>query len=120
MFAPAVSTSKACLAGVAVRPTVSVRAVRAAPIAARAGKASEFRSLSVDEIDAKVADLKKELFGLRIKQKTRQELKTHSVAALRKDVARLLTVRREKTDGNKREAQAAEKNAQLDAGVFVR
>lgn len=119
MLAPTLSTSKACLAGAALRP-VSVRAVRAAPVAARAGSAAEYRSLSLEEIDAKVTDLKKELFGLRIKMKTRQEVKTHTIGAIRKDVARLLTVRREKTDGTARELRSAERKEQLEAGTFVR
>lgn len=59
-------------------------------------KASEIRNLSVDEIDAKVLDMKKELFGLRLQAKNQKLEQVSKLTLTRKDIAKLLTVRKEK------------------------
>ena len=64
-------------------------------------KASEIRKMSVEDINKKIAELKTELFELRMKQATGTLDKPHRINALRKDVARLKTVLTEKlNDGS--------------------
>ena len=55
-------------------------------------KASEIRKMSKDEINAKITELKQELFELRMKQATGNLDKPHKINELRKTVARLKTV----------------------------
>ncbi|CAG9463487.1 unnamed protein product [Pedinophyceae sp. YPF-701] len=107
------------VAAPAARPAVRPRAA----CVAQASKAAEFRSLSVEAIDEKVDGLKRELFDMRMKQATRQEVKSHEFKLKKKEVARLLTVRREKTleQGlDRRTANKLEKNALLKEGALVR
>lgn len=61
-------------------------------------KATEIRNLSVDEIDAKVLDLKKTLFDLRVQAKNQKLEQMERLKITRKDIARLLTIRREKEE----------------------
>ena len=57
---------------------------------------SEFRALTVDELRQKETDLRKELFNLRF-QLSKGELQNNQrVRAVRKDIARILTVITEK------------------------
>ena len=64
-------------------------------------KASEIREMSVEDINKKIAELKHELFELRMKQSTGNLEKPHMINKLRKDVARLKTVLTEKlNDGS--------------------
>ncbi len=59
-------------------------------------KPSEIRALSIDELKQKEADLRKELFNLRF-QLSKGELQNNQrVLAVRKDIARILTVITEK------------------------
>ncbi|MGD0281351.1 MAG: 50S ribosomal protein L29 [Dissulfurispiraceae bacterium] len=59
-------------------------------------KPSEVRALSVDELKQKEMDLRKELFNLRF-QLSKGELQSNSrVRAVRKDIAKVLTVITEK------------------------
>merc|ERR1712078_598384 len=58
--------------------------------------ASQFRSLSTEQIDAKVVELKGELLDLRIQRAARKEVATHQFKHKRRAMAQLLTVRREK------------------------
>jgi len=76
--------------------------------------------MDVAALDAEVAATKKRLFDLRIAQATRQEFKPSEFNVLRKKVAQLLTVRREKTPGTARAARQAAKNALLAKGELVR
>jgi len=55
-------------------------------------KAKEIKELSIQEINAKISELKTELFELRMKQATGNLEKTHQIDSLRKTVARLKTV----------------------------
>lgn len=59
-------------------------------------KASAVRNLSVGEIDAKEAALQKELFELRQKKITGQLEKPHQFKAVRRQIAQLKTIKREK------------------------
>ena len=54
-------------------------------------KSSEISKLSVKEITEKVATLKTELFNSKFKKFTTGTEKPHTVKALKKDIARLLT-----------------------------
>lgn len=69
-------------------------------------KISEIRNLSNEEIENKVKETKKELLNLRIKNATGALEKPSKLKELRKDVARMLTVLKERkiensTGGNK-------------------
>lgn len=55
-------------------------------------KASEIRDLSVEELQAKVAELQQELFNLRFQVHTGHLENTAKLAQVRKDVARAKTV----------------------------
>jgi len=59
-------------------------------------KAEEVRKLSVEEIDAKVATLKAELFDLRFKLAVGQLTNTARIKQVKKAIARLLTIKSEK------------------------
>ncbi len=61
--------------------------------------AHELRGLSRDQLNAKVVELKEELFGLRFQAATGQ-LETHGrLRAVRKDIARIYTVLQERNLG---------------------
>ena len=59
-------------------------------------KANEIRSLSVSELEAKLADLKKDLFMLRMQHVTNHLDNPTKISATRRDIARVKTVLREK------------------------
>ena len=59
-------------------------------------KANEIRNLSVEELDKKLADLKKDLFMLRMQHATNHLDNPLKIPALRRDIARVKTVLREK------------------------
>ena len=59
-------------------------------------KASEIRSLSVDELQSKLVDLKKDLFMLRMQHATNHLDNPVKISAVRRDIARVKTVIREK------------------------
>ena len=59
-------------------------------------KASEIRSLSVDELQSKLADLKKDLFMLRMQHATNHLDNPTKISAVRRDIARVKTVLSEK------------------------
>lgn len=63
-------------------------------------KASEIREMSLEDINKKIFEDKKELFDLRMKQATGTLEKPHRINYLRKEVARLKTILREKNDGS--------------------
>ncbi len=58
-------------------------------------KASELRNKSVAELDAELLKLKKDLFKLRFQQATNQLENPMQISAVKKDIARVLTVRRD-------------------------
>jgi large subunit ribosomal protein L29 len=59
-------------------------------------KAKEARDLSVAEINVKLTETREKLLGLRLRKQTGQVEKTHELRALRKDIARLETVKNQK------------------------
>ena len=59
-------------------------------------KASEIRKLSAEELTAKLGDLKKDLFNLRLQLATNQLDNTNKITEVKRDIARVNTVIREK------------------------
>lgn len=58
-------------------------------------KANDVRKLSADELDAKLKDLKDELFKLRFQQAINQLDNPMRIKAVKKDIARVKTIQRE-------------------------
>ncbi|MBE6747026.1 MAG: 50S ribosomal protein L29 [Ruminococcaceae bacterium] len=58
-------------------------------------KANEIRKLSASEMDAKLAELKDELFKLRFQQAVNQLDNPMRISAVKKDIARIKTVQRD-------------------------
>lgn len=58
-------------------------------------KTSEIKKLSADEMDAKLAELKKELFNLRFQQAANKLDNPMRISAVKKDIARIKTVQRD-------------------------
>ena len=61
-------------------------------------KASEIRELTPAELENKLRDLKKELFNLRFQHAINQLDNTMRINAVKKDIARILTVMHESND----------------------
>lgn len=59
-------------------------------------KAKELRAMSVADLEAKVTELKKDLFFLRMQHATNQLDNPVKLAAVKKDIARIKTIIREK------------------------
>jgi large subunit ribosomal protein L29 len=56
----------------------------------------EIRDLSPDEITTKIRETRESLLQMRLRKQTGQVEKTHEMRSLRKDVARLETILRQK------------------------
>ncbi|MBF0566334.1 MAG: 50S ribosomal protein L29 [Nitrospirae bacterium] len=63
-------------------------------------KTTEIRNLSLDEIDLKEKDFKKEMFNLRFQAARGDIQNPKRIGAVRKDVARLLTIKNERKRKN--------------------
>ena len=61
-------------------------------------KASEIRVLTSAELESKLRDLKKELFNLRFQHAINQLENPMRISAVKKDIARILTVMHESDD----------------------
>ncbi len=59
-------------------------------------KANEIRSMSVEELNSKLTDLKKDLFMLRMQHATNHLDNPVRISVVRRDIARVKTVLREK------------------------
>ncbi len=59
--------------------------------------ASDLRQLTPQELEARIKDLRSALFGLKIKQATGQLESITSARSARRDLARALTVRQERS-----------------------
>ena len=59
-------------------------------------KASELRELSVEELQAKLKDLKQELFNLRFQLAVNQLENPMRISAVKKDIARISTILRQR------------------------
>jgi large subunit ribosomal protein L29 len=62
-------------------------------------KAEELRSMSADQLDEKLGDLKKEQFNLRFQRATGQLENTSRVRTVRRDIARIKTVATQRRSG---------------------
>jgi large subunit ribosomal protein L29 len=60
-------------------------------------KSSELRAMTIDELIHKEQDLRKEFFNLRFQQATGEIENPMRINAVRKDIARILTIRTEKS-----------------------
>ena len=63
-------------------------------------KANEIRKLSAAELEAKLAELKKDLFMLRMQHATNQLDNPLQIAVVKKDIARIKTIIRENETKN--------------------
>ena len=70
-------------------------------------KAADARVLTVDQIDDEVLKLKKEQFNLRFQRATGQLENTSRVRVVRRDIARILTIARQKRAGDEPKLAAA-------------
>ncbi|MCD6168787.1 MAG: 50S ribosomal protein L29 [Caldiserica bacterium] len=59
-------------------------------------KARELRELSIDELERKLEELRRELFNLRFQQATHQLKNPVRIRFVRRDIARILTILKEK------------------------
>ena len=59
-------------------------------------KAAELRTMTPDELNAKLAELKEELFNLRFQLEVKQLDNPHKIKDVKHDIARVMTVLREK------------------------
>ena len=70
-------------------------------------KASDARAMTVDQLDDEVLKLKKEQFNLRFQRATGQLENTARVREVRRDVARMITIAKQKRAGEAPKAKAA-------------
>ena len=59
-------------------------------------KTIEIRKMSAEELEAKLKELKSELFNLRFQHAINQLENPHRIAEVKKDIARVMTILREK------------------------
>ena len=74
-------------------------------------KVSEVRDLHVDELHEREREMNDQLFRLRIQKSMGQLEAAHKLKALRRDLARVKTVLREKVPAQGRETAAAQEKA---------
>ncbi len=58
--------------------------------------AKEIRQMTVEELNAKLKELKSELFNLRFQHAVNQLENPHKIADVKKDIARVMTILHEK------------------------
>ena len=61
-------------------------------------KTNEIRKMSAEELDAKLKELKSELFNLRFQHAINQLENPHKIVDVKRDIARVKTVIREKEE----------------------
>jgi large subunit ribosomal protein L29 len=71
-------------------------------------KASDARAMTVDQLDDEVLKLKKEQFNLRFQRATGQLENTSRVRVVRRDIARMKTIARQKRLGDEPKLKPAE------------
>ena len=71
-------------------------------------KASDARAMTVDQLDDEVLKLKKEQFNLRFQRATGQLENTSRVRVVRRDIARIMTVAKQKRTGDEPVVKPAE------------
>lgn len=85
-------------AAISIRPPPSLSPAKTAAIkmAKREEELKEIRAKTTEEINEEIVDLKGELLMLRLQRSARNEFKSSEFRRMRKRVARMLTVRRER------------------------
>ncbi|MGL4239523.1 MAG: 50S ribosomal protein L29 [Beijerinckiaceae bacterium] len=61
---------------------------------------SDIQAMSTDQMNDELAKLKKEQFNLRFQKATGQLENTGRISQVRRDIARIMTVSRQKADGS--------------------
>lgn len=64
-------------------------------------KASEFRDMTIDQLDDQLSKLKKEQFNMRFQRASGQLENSARIREVRRDIARLMTVAKQKRTGAK-------------------
>jgi len=59
-------------------------------------KAKDIREMTAEQIDKELLDLRREQFNLRMQSASGQGIRTHEFGRIRKDIARLKTLLRER------------------------
>lgn len=59
-------------------------------------KTGEIRKMTVEELEAKLSELKEELFNLRFQHAVNQLDNPHKMTEVKKDIARVMTILHEK------------------------
>ena len=59
-------------------------------------KTNDIRKMSAEELNAKLKELKSELFNLRFQHAINQLENPHKIAEIKKEIARVMTILREK------------------------
>ena len=59
-------------------------------------KATELRDMTAEQLDKKLGELKEELFNLRFQLAVNQLANPHKITEVNRDIARVMTVLREK------------------------
>ena len=59
-------------------------------------KATEIRAMAKEELEVKLAELKKELFNLRFQHAINQLENPHRIEDVKRDIARVMTILHEK------------------------
>ena len=59
-------------------------------------KVTELRDMTADQLEAKLKELKSELFNLRFQHAINQLENPHKISDVKKDIARVMTVLQEK------------------------
>ena len=67
-------------------------------------KAAEFRDMSLDQLDDQLVKLKKEQFNLRFQGASGQLENTSRVRQVRRNIARVMTIARQKRAGSAKSA----------------
>ena len=58
-------------------------------------KADDFRSLSLEELDVRIAEMRKQLFNFRMQLHSSQLSNTNKIRDAKRDIARAMTVQNE-------------------------
>ncbi|XP_027366158.1 50S ribosomal protein L29, chloroplastic [Abrus precatorius] len=101
-FLPKPLPFKSSFTGIQLRhsPTCSIpptkRTVSVVMMAKREEELKEIRQMTTEQINEEVVDLKGELFMLRLQKSARNEFKSSEFRRMRKRIARMLTVKRER------------------------
>jgi large subunit ribosomal protein L29 len=77
-------------------------------------EANELRELTPQDLDGRVAELKRQMFDMRNKHATGVLDSTAALLQARRDVARCLTIQREKALGLQRQAKGAPQKAKKE------